>query len=441
MLTNISGFPEFLPRDQIAFNRVMNLIRGVFESYGFSPLDTPAVEKLSTLLSKGNDHEIYGVYRLSGEGEAAKKDLALRFDLTVPLARYVSQHYGYLTFPYRRYHIAPVWRGERAQAGRYRQFYQCDVDIIGEGELSLAHDAEVLSIIHRVFTRIGIERFVMKINNRKVLTGILKSFELSDETIPAVMRTIDKVDKISADVFNSELLAQGLAKKHIAIIQALLTQKLSNTEWLTYLSNLEQNDELAEGIDELKMVLEHLVPYGVEDCHVQIDPSLARGLTYYTGTVCETKLLDFPELGSVCGGGRYANLAGAFTNKKLPGVGISIGISRLIPKLIELGLVKSDVDTPAVIMVTTQNKDFLTRYIEIANHLRVHDIPTELYLADKQLGAQIKYADKRGIRYVIIADVQEFNQNAVMVKDLKTGEQTQVSIMDVANWVKKTITD
>lgn len=424
MLSHISGFPEFLPHEQLAFNRIVEIIRNKFELYGFSPLDTPAVEKTSTLLAKGSDHEIYGLYRLSGEEGTSKKDLALRFDLTVPLARYVAQHHGRLTFPYRRYHIAPVWRGERPQAGRYRQFYQCDIDIIGEGELSLIHDGEVLSVIYEIFNAIGLQRFIIKINNRSILTSLIKDFGIAEDNVANVLRIIDKAEKISKDQWKAELSAQGLKSSDILFLMNLLSMSMSNKEWLTYLKTLSRSSEFITGIEELSQVLENAYRFGVPDEYIQIDPSLARGLSYYTGTVYETKLLDYPELGSVCGGGRYGNLTQSFINKKFPGVGISIGISRLIPKLIEIGLVKTDSQTPASILVTTQNRNLMAYYIEIAQRLRKAQIKTELYLPEKSLSTQMKYASKKGFKFVIIADEAERQTHHVIVRNLESGEQT-----------------
>lgn len=425
MLSHISGFPEFLPHEQLAFNRTVEIIRNKFELYGFSPIDTPAVEKTSTLLAKGSDHEIYGLYRLSGDESTNKKDLALRFDLTVPLARYVAQHHGRLTFPYRRYHIAPVWRGERPQAGRYRQFYQCDIDIIDEGELNLIHDGEVLTIMYEIFNSIGLQRFIIKINNRSILTSLIKNFCVDEDNVANVLRLIDKAEKMSKDQWKAELSAQGLKSNDIPFLMNLLSMSMSmsNKEWLTYLKTLSRSSEFITGIEELTQVLENAYRFGVPDEYIQIDPSLARGLSYYTGTVYETKLLDYPELGSVCGGGRYGNLTQSFINKKFPGVGISIGISRLIPKLIEMGLVKTDSQTPASILVTTQNRNLMTYYMDIAQRLRKAQIKTELYLPEKPLGTQMKYASKKGFKFVIIADEAERQTHHVIVRNLESGEQ------------------
>ncbi len=437
MLTNISGFPEFLPNEQIAFNKVLQIIRETFELYGFSPLDTVAVEKVSTLLSKGNDHEIYGIYRLSGGGEAAKKDLALRFDLTVPLARYVSQNFGHLVFPYKRYQIAPVWRGERAQAGRYRQFYQCDVDIIGDGDLSLSYDTEVLSVIYHVLRKIGLDRYVIKVNNRKILGGVLKVFGFAEDAMPDAMRIIDKIGKIDVTDIVHELQSYLPENHDVSNIHVFLNMTAGLDEWMTYLKALPQNPELSDGIEELSTVLTQLPIHGVDMEKIQIDPTLARGLAYYTGTVCETKLLDFPELGSVCGGGRYANLASGFSKKQLPGVGISIGVSRLVPKLIEMGYLDTRGETPAKVLVTTQNPKHMHEYIQIIKLLREAQIPSEIYLQEKNLGTQIKYADKKGIPYVIIADSTELSSQQVMVKNLASGDQQHIKISDINEFFRK----
>lgn len=428
MLTNISGFPELLPNEQIAFNRVVEKIKAQFELNGFIPLDTPAVERVQTLLAKGNDNEIYGLHRLAEGGGAKEKDIALRFDLTVPLARYVAQRYGQLTFPYRRYHIAPVWRGERPQAGRYRQFYQCDIDIVGNGELPLVYDAEALSVIYSVFKAIGLERFIVKINNRFLLTGLIKSFGVSEDSVSDVMRTIDKADKISKDALKNELNNHGISFDNIEILCDLIQKRMSNKEWIGYLTSICSDPEFFAGLKELKEVVKLLQNFGVSDQYIQIEPTLARGLNYYTGTVSEVTLLDYPELGSVCGGGRYDDLASSFSNKKLPAVGFSIGISRLIPKLIESGIINANQETPAIVLVTVQDAKFMPNYIEIANNLRKNNINTELYLAQKSLGVQMKYASKKGFRFAVIANEAELESQKIILRSLSDGKQDLMSI-------------
>lgn len=436
MLSNISGFPELLPREQIAFNQVINIIKEQFELNGFIPLDTPAVERVTTLLAKGNDSEIYGIHRLAEGSGSKEKDLALRFDLTVPLARYVAQHYGQLTFPYRRYHIAPVWRGERPQAGRYRQFYQCDFDIIGDGELPLIHDSEVLSIAYNTLKAIGLNRFNIIINNRYILTGLIKSFGIVEENVANVMRVIDKAEKISLEDLRSELTSIGLQDDNIKIITDIIKMNMDNDNWIKYLQDLCQHPEFITGLQELKIVLEGARNFGIPDQYLKVNPALARGLNYYTGTVSETKLLDYPELGSICGGGRYANLAATFSKKQLPGVGLSIGISRLMPKLIEAGIIESNSETTAAVLVTTQSPELMLGYMQIAAKLRVNKINTEIYLAPKPLANQMKYADKKKFKFVIIAGEKEIEAESIILRSLVTGEQSTIKLEQAIQIIK-----
>ncbi|WP_235075682.1 histidine--tRNA ligase [Holospora undulata] len=435
-MTNISGFPEFLPKEQIAFNKVIEKIKEQFELYGFIPLDTPAVERVATLLAKGNDSEIYGLHRLAGDEGAKEKALALRFDLTVPLARYVAQHYGQITFPYRRYHIAPVWRGERPQAGRYRQFYQCDIDVVSVGELPLIYDAETLSIIYNVFKAIGVERFIIKINNRFLLTGMIKSFGVLESSVDLVMRTIDKAEKISKDALDNELRNYGISQINTEVLSGLIAKRLTNKEWIEYLESIGSNEEFFKGVEELKKVMKFLKDFGVQDQYIQIDPTLARGLNYYTGTVSETRLVDFPELGSVCGGGRYENLVGSFSNKRFPGVGFSIGVSRLIPKLIEFGVIHANQETTATVLVSVQDPALVPFYIKIAKTFRIKGVNTEIYLSKASLAVQMKYADKKGFKFIIIANQLELEKQQIILKRLSDGKQTLVTINQAIEIIK-----
>jgi histidyl-tRNA synthetase len=428
-VTNISGFQEFLPNEQLAFNRLVAIIKNNFESHGFVPLDTCVVEKTSTLLSKGNDNEIYGIYRLAGEEGNNKKDMGLRFDLTVPLARYVAQNYAHLTFPYRRYHIAPVWRGERPQAGRYRQFYQCDIDIIGENELSKLYDVEILAIILKIFRDIKLPDFIIKINNRNLLVGIIKSFGMTEEQIPAVIRMIDKADKITRVQMRDELSALELSDLNISLVIDMLDKKLQNSDWIAFLKKLNiDNTQFTAGLSDLERFLSSCVSFGIDLTNIQIDPTLARGLNYYTGIVYETKLNDYLELGSICGGGRYADLAGSFTNKKLPGVGISIGISRLFPKLLELGLIDATSGSTADLLVTVQSRDLCAEYLKIAENFRKAGRKVEVYLEDKPLAAQLKYANKKGFQSVLIANSEELGRGVAIIKNMQDGSQEEVKI-------------
>jgi histidyl-tRNA synthetase len=427
LVGSISGFPEFLPKDQIAFNRCIDLIRKEFESFGFIPLDTPAVEKASTLLSKGNDNEIYGLCRLTSEG-VDKKELGLRFDLTVPLARYVAEHAGQLVFPFKRYHIAPVWRGERAQAGRYRQFIQCDIDVIAEETLDFAYDAELLACAYRIFEKIGLKNYQIKLNNRKVLIGLMESFGVEKEQVDAVLRQIDKKDKIDRTAMITGLQTLGVSQHSIEHICHLLDFDKDLDQTIHFLESFTNNDGLAQGVLELKNLIELARAFQVNMQVIKIDLTLARGLNYYTGTIYEAKWLDCPEIGSILGGGRYQNLAATFTKRILPGVGISIGVSRLIPKMMEKGLIANETQTLAKALIAVQDRDYLDFYISLAEKLRATGVGAEVFLQNKPLSNQIKYADRKGFDLVVIANGEEIQKNVLNVKFLKTNLQSVYNV-------------
>lgn len=431
MKSDISGFPEFLPNEQIAFNNVMNTIKEHFELYGFVPMDTPAVERIETLLAKGNDSEIYGLYRLADEN--SKKSLGLRFDLTVPFARYVSSHHGRMIFPHKRYQIAPVWRGERPQYGRYRQFYQCDVDIIGEDELSISHDAEILKLITETLRDLNIPEFTTKVNNRKILTGFLNHVivgEHAEEKILECMHLIDKIDKLSVDEFWKGMEEFGISSKDLTKLKSFLEveKRGSNEEILKMLKPLNFSAEFNEGVSELETVLDLLKKFGIEDRYVKISTSLARGLSYYTGTVFETSFDDIKDIGSIGGGGRYDDLTSMISgsDKKFVGVGASIGISRMVPKLIDKGLLNCAKSTTSQLLVTVQNRNFIGSYMKLSGKFRRLGIKTETYLQDKSLGAQIGYASRKGIKYVLIANDVELLDNKAIIRNLETKEQTVI---------------
>lgn len=438
----ISGFPEFLPAQQIAMNKMMMTIRDVYESYGFLPLDTPVVERVSTLMAKGGaEHEIYGIHRLAAEekGGNPNKDLALRFDLTVPLARFVAQNYGELTFPFRRYHIAPVWRGERPQAGRYRQFYQADIDVIGDGELGLHYDAEMPAIIASILKKFNLGDFTIRINNRKLLQGFFESYGFdTTEKIQGAIRIVDDLEKVEHSVIVEQLMAIGTTQNDAASILGFFTKNQGTDVWLRELEMMipEFCETFKTGVDELKEVVAGLRSLKVAEEMFCVDPSIARGLGYYTGTIYETRLHDFPELGSICSGGRYDDLAGKFTNKKLPGVGISIGLSRLAVPLIEKGIVPVQTSTIAPVMVSSMDLQYKDLYLEIASSLRESGIKVENYLEARSFKAQMKYADKRGFSVIVIAGEDEVKAGAVILKDLVTGAQTTVLKADVVDAVK-----
>lgn len=430
MISNISGFPEYLPEYQIVFNKIIDMIKEKFELYGFSPLDTPAVERVSTLLAKGNDNEIYGIYRLGDPGDT--KDLALRFDLTVPLARYVAQHSEQLVFPYRRYHIAPVWRGERPQSGRYRQFYQCDIDIIDTGDLSITNDAEVLSVAYEILKEFGID-FDVRINNRKLLNGIIQKIAGIGCDISEVLKIIDKKDKIDRTTFRNQLALVGLSDHMIDNLIQVFDMRGEDSDMISSLSRISDDPLFVAGVNEIKELLEYLAVFGVDN--VRLDLTLARGLTYYTGNVFEISLCEPDCSGSIAGGGRYDDLTSLFCKPKYPGVGIALGISRLMPMLLKKGIFDASAKTPAKVLVTTQDPQHINDYIGIANQLRRAGVPTEMYLQNKKLGKQMLYADRKGFMYTIIADHNELEANKVNIKNMRTGEQRVMDISDIINGV------
>lgn len=437
MKASISGFPEFLPNEQIVFNRILQSIKEHFEFYGFVPMDTAAVERVDVLLAKGNDNEIYGLYRLADENY--KKDLGLRFDLTVPLARYVTQNAGELIFPFKRYQIAPVWRGERPQYGRYRQFYQCDVDIIGDETLSIEHDAEIVSLITWALSTMNVPSFHTKINNRKILTGFFSNLVKENSLIDAI-RLVDKFDKISLEEFETEMIKLLVNEKDFSKIESFLDadKRGSMEEVLNWLQSLALGDEFMQGVKELNIVVQTLRKLGLSNDRLKISTKLARGLTYYTGTIFETVFDDIKDLGSIAGGGRYDNLTTTLGNsKKYPGVGATIGVSRLVPKFIELGLVNVDKKSTADLLITVQDRSLVPYYMKLANKFRALGVKTETYLHDKPLSAQLSYANKKGITFVLIANEMEILDSKAIIRNLKTREQKIVRIEFIGNEVKQ----
>ncbi|BDB96041.1 histidine--tRNA ligase [Candidatus Hydrogenosomobacter endosymbioticus] len=434
-ISRISGFPEFLPAQQIAFEKCKRTIVEVFESNGFCPIDTPAVERLDTLLAKGCDsNEIYALHRARGEDKDG--ELGLRFDLTVPLARYVSQHYGQLSFPYRRYHIAPVWRGERPQSGRYRQFYQCDIDVVGDGSLSLMFDAEVLTVICKALKAIGVCDFHVKVNNRKILMTFFESLLYKSQTISEsiyqAIRAIDKKGKIAVEQILAEL--QYIIGDEFNENELLMWffSKKSKKEWFDFFEKQQFTDMLRKhsfdnGVSELRTVVDSSISMGLDENSIIIDPSLARGLDYYTGTIYEIVLPSFPELGSISGGGRYDNLAHTLSSKNFPGVGMSIGLTRLATALIERGIIDSSSSSTSRLLVVIQDQRYFSYCSDFANRMRTAGINTELYLGDKGLKAKIRYADRANIPFVSIIGQREFEENFVTLRDMKNQRQYFVS--------------
>ncbi|WP_295750427.1 histidine--tRNA ligase [uncultured Oscillibacter sp.] len=419
----LSGFMELLPAPQQQMERIMEILRKTYALYGFTPLDTPVIESSEVLLAKGGGETEKQIYRFQ-KGDA---DLSLRFDLTVPLAKYVALHYNDLTFPFRRFQIGKVYRGERAQRGRFREFYQADIDIIGDGKLSVLNEAEIPAIIYRTFSALGLKRFLIRVNNRKILNGFYAMLNLAERS-QDIMRTVDKLDKIGPEKVEAILTGD------LGVSQAQALEILSfisiNGETQAVLSALEQwrgrSETFDQGLEELKTVVKYLGGFGVPAENFAVDLIIARGLDYYTGTVYETILLDHPEIGSVCSGGRYDNLAEYYTDKQLPGVGISIGLTRLFYVLGEQGMLNPDLLTaPADVLILPMTED-LAPAVALATQLRENGVRAQLHCEEKKFKQKISYADKLGIPYVIFLGEDEISAGVVACKDMTTGEQTKL---------------
>jgi len=437
----LRGFDqEYLPQEQLQFNRLIDIIRRNFELYGFLPIETPSAERREVLTSKGGvEKEIYALTRLAeaDDDEAATKG-ALRFDLTVPLARYVAMRERELAFPFRRYQIQRVWRGETPQArkGRFREFYQADIDIIGREKLSYLAEAEIPSVIHSVFREMAIGEFRIRINNRKVLRGILEEFGVPEEKAAAVLRTLDKTEKEDAARLRGELERDGVASA--GKLLDLITTRRTTDETLTTLSLLKGEIGKA-GLEELRNIVAAIRQFGVPDSAFAVDLGVVRGLDYYTGTIYETTLVNAPELGSICSGGRYDDLASYFTDTRLPGVGISIGLTRLFSRLKEAGLLQPLPRTPAEVLVTTMDPKYLDRYLSMARRLREAGINTEVYLETAKLGNQLTYADRKGFRIALIAGENEFAKDMVQVKNLAAKSARDVPLAELVQAVQTTL--
>ena len=421
----LSGFMELMPARQIKFDRMMAVLRESYSLYGFTPLDTPIIEASEVLLAKGGGETEKQIYRF----QKGDSDLSLRFDLTVPLAKYVAQYSGQLAFPFRRFQIGKVYRGERAQRGRFREFYQADIDIIGDGKLDISNDAEIPAIIYRTFTSLGLKRFQIRVNNRKILNGFYAMLDLTHES-GAIMRTVDKLDKIGAAQVKELLMAEeiGLSAEQAGEIMRFIAIDGSNAEVLQALEGYRGRHPLFdEGLDELTTVTRYLAAFGVPEDHFKVDLTIARGLDYYTGTVYETTMLDHPEIGSICSGGRFDNLAEYYTDKKLPGVGISIGLTRLFFVLEDQGYLNDQLNTaPADALILPMTED-LSAAIALATQLRSAGVRTQLYGEQKKFKQKMSYADKLGVPYVIFLGEEEIASGVAAVKNMRTGEQVKVS--------------
>ena len=426
-----SGFPEYLPAEQIEFNRLVNIVRRVYEEYGFSPIDTPDLELSEVLLTKSGGETEQQIYRFI----KGSNDLTMRFDLTVPLARYVAQHESELIFPFRRYHIGKVHRGERAQAGRFREFYQCDIDVIGSN--SVAVDAEMPIVINKIFEQFDIGEFTVHINNRKILNGFFESLGLSNIS-KDVLRIVDKIDKISANSFTEELERLGLSADQITRLREFININGSKDVILNKLEKISldcKSDQFKQGVKEIGLVVKTIRDFGLSDSRFMIDLRIARGLDYYTGTVYETTLNNHPEIGSICSGGRYDNLASHYTKKYLPGVGVSIGLSRLFYKLCEIGAIELTRFSSAEVVVMPIGSGQITTSVRIAERLRSTGINTMLYTEENNIRKKLKYADKMGLEWVVLIGEDELLTEEVMLKNMLTGESIRIKSVELDSFL------
>ena len=422
----LSGFMELYPNEQIVFNNMKKVIEETYQSYGFYPLDTPVIELSSVLLAKAGGETEKQIYRFT-KGD---NDLALRFDLTVPLAKYVAKRYNELTFPFKRYQIGKVFRGERPQKGRFREFYQCDIDVIGDESLSIMFDAEMPSIIYDIFKKLNIGDFVIRINNRKVLGGFFEYLELTDK-VTDILRIIDKMEKIGIDKVIGLLEELSISKDGINKIIEFISIKGSNDEKLNSLKNMNiDNSKFTDGINELEKVITTMRLMGINEDNFEIDLTIARGLDYYTGTVYETILKDYPNIGSICSGGRYDDLAGFYTDKKLPGVGISIGLSRLFDQLMDNGILKVE-DAKVTDMLIVPFCDDYEYIYKVYNTLKENNVKVDICYLDKGFKQKMKYANKINVKYAILIGEDEIKENVVTLKNMETGEQEKIAVEEL----------
>ena len=425
----LSGFMELLPGDQLKMERMMQVLRETYSSYGFTPLDTPVIESAEVLLAKGGGETEKQVYRFT-KGDS---DLALRFDLTVPLAKYVAAHYADLSFPFRRYQIGKVYRGERAQRGRFREFYQADIDIIGDGKLDIFNEAEIPAIIYDTFRRLGVRRFQIRVNNRKLLNGFYAMNGMSEKA-GEIMRTVDKLDKIGAEAVRQCLINDvKMLPCKAENVMDFMAVKGTNDEVIAALERYRGMDAtFDEGLEELKCVVRYLSDFGVPEENFAVDLTIARGLDYYTGTVYETLMLDHPEIGSICSGGRYDNLAEYYTDRALPGVGISIGLTRFFFILSEQGLLSDEAGASACDALILPMTEDLSGAISAAAELRRAGLRVQLYTEKKKFKAKMNYADRIGVPYVVFLGEDEIAEGVLSVKDMRSGEQRKLSAADAA---------
>ncbi len=429
----LQGTMELLPPDQILFNRMYDTIREVYESFGFLPLDTPVLEYSNVLLAKAGGETEKQIYRFT-KGDT---DLSMRFDLTVPLARYVALHKADLVFPFKRYQMSKVYRGERPQKGRFREFYQCDIDIIGSEELDLMYDAEMPAVIYNVFTKLNFGEFVIRINNRKVLNGFFASLGLA-EKIGDILRTIDKLEKIGTEKVMAELAEFGVDGAAADKILSFISIRGTNADVLDALKKVDCDDEtFRTGVEELRQVVSYAYMYGIPEKNIAIDLTIARGLDYYTGTVYETKMVDYPALGSVCSGGRYDNLTGYYTDDRLPGIGISIGLTRLFSQLRSENIVSDDRKSLTDVLFIPMDKNHIEFVLESAATMRAAGLNVDVYCLDKGMKPKMKFANRSGIPYVALVGDSEAEVGKIMLKDMTTGEQELLTAAEAAEKISK----
>lgn len=425
----LPGFMELLPREQVVFNRIYDKIREVYERFGFLPIDTPTIERSDVLLAKAGGETEKQIYRFT-KGE---NDIALRFDLTVPLARYVAMHQGELAFPFKRYQISKVFRGERPQKGRYREFYQSDIDIVGAEELPLAYDAEIPTVIYNVFRELELGDFVINLNNRRLLGGFFESIGYADKTAD-ILHIVDKLDKIGADNVKKELASAGIDEAGIDKITEFISLDGTTNEILKKLGDIsaDKNDDFRKGLSELTEVCAYLRAFGVPDENFRLNLTIARGLDYYTGTVYETFLCGHENIGSVCSGGRYDNLTGYYTDKKLPGIGVSIGLTRLYSALRGENVIEAEGESLTKVLVVPMNASVMASAVHAAGIFRAAGINTDVYYCEKGMKPKMKYANRLGIPFVAIIGEAEAADGKVMLKDMALGEQSVLSPEEAA---------
>lgn len=423
----MTGFMELTPGQQIEFDRIKDVIEQEYKRFGFTSIDTPAIERSEVLLAKAGGETEKQIYRFT-KGDT---DLSLRFDLTVPLARYVAEHYNDLSFPFRRSHIAKVYRGERPQKGRYREFYQCDIDVIGEDTLAIGYDAEIPLVIYSIFSRLDFGKFTIKVNNRMILSGLIEY--LGAESVSAdVLRVIDKIEKISRDDFLVEIRKLGFDDSQVDDLVKFIQIKGETDDVISALRAMNiSNDNFKHGVDNLDTVVRLMRTMGIPDSHFRIDLSIARGLDYYTGTIYETTLDDYISLGSICSGGRYDDLASHYTSKKLPGVGVSIGLTRLFSQLVELGVVKDDSKTVADTLVVPLTEEEMQDALVLANQIRTAGFNVDVLLVAMPIRKKFRYADRIGVQNVIVIGADEVKSGRYVVQHMSTGEKSELTIEEI----------